>query len=224
MSIEPSEEYNVLSQDRECKWPSKDHRPRPQNDVDTHMTITVKPEYPATQRFKKVIEIEYNEKRPSTMRRTIEVVPDKITINTEKTVVTRQVNLRTTSSGKKGQVIGAKAAGSSTSRKIKTRSKSQHRYLSDKDRPKFMEINDLSASVKPSKPLSRSLQAHGKMEENRLQVPGNNEESILGKSRDGINKINDVENDGYQRRNVACDGSQTSYELKKMQIEDTTKG
>ena len=62
------------------------------------------------------------------------------------------------------------------------------------------------------------------MEENRLQVPGNNEESILGKSRDGINKINDVENDGYQRRNVACDGSQTSNELKKMQIEDTTKG
>ena len=87
-----------------------------------------------------------------------------------------------------------------------------------------MEINDLSASVKPSKPLSRSLQAHGKMEENRLQVPGNNEGSILGKSRDGINKINNVENDGYQQRNVACDGSQTSYELKKMQIEDTTKG
>ena len=62
------------------------------------------------------------------------------------------------------------------------------------------------------------------MEENRLQVPGNNEGSILGKSRDGINKINNVENDGYQQRNVACDGSQTSYELKKMQIEDTRKG
>ena len=123
MSIESSEEYNVLSQDRECKWPSKDHRPRPQNDVDTHMTITVKPEDAATQRIKKVIEIEYNEKRRTIMRRTIEVVPDKITINIEKTVVTRQVNLRTTSSGKKGQVIGAKAAASSTSRKIKTRSK-----------------------------------------------------------------------------------------------------
>ena len=50
-------------QDQECKGPSQDHRPRAQNDVDPHMTSTVKPEYPATHRVKKVIETEYDEER-----------------------------------------------------------------------------------------------------------------------------------------------------------------
>ena len=123
MSIKSPKQYNVLPQDQECKGLSQDHRPRPQNDVDPHMTRILKPEYPATQRVKKVIEIEYDEERPSTITRTIEVVPDKIPINTEEPVAPRQVNLRTTRSSKKGQVIGAKATASSTSRKIRTRSK-----------------------------------------------------------------------------------------------------
>ena len=37
--------------------------------------------------------------------------------------------------------------------------------------------------------------------------------TILGKSSDGMKKINDVENDGYQRRNVASDGTQTSCDI-----------
>ena len=35
----------------------------------------------------------------------------------------------------------------------------------------------------------------------------------MDKSSGGMKKINDVKNDGYQRRNVACDGSQTSCDL-----------
>ena len=65
---------------------SQDHRLRPQNHVDPHMTSTVKPEYPATKRVKKVIEIEYDKERPSTITRTIEVVAGKISINTEELV------------------------------------------------------------------------------------------------------------------------------------------
>ena len=214
MSIESPKKYNVLTQDQECKRPSQDHMPRPQNDVDPHMTSTVKPEYPATQRVKKVIEIEYDEERPSTITRTIEVVPDKIPINKEEPVAPRQVNLRTNRSSKKGQVIGAKAAASSTSRKTRTRSKirvgSKLRFVSDKDLPKLMEINNLAVSVKPTKPLSRSLRVDGKKEENGLEFPVNSKESILDKSSDGMKKNNDVENDGYQRRNIGCDGSQTS--------------
>ena len=214
MSIESPKQYNVLPQDQECKGLSQDHRPRPQNDVNPHMTRTLKPEYPATQRVKKVIEIEYDEERPSTITRTIEVVPDKIPINKEEPVAPRQVNLRTNRSSKKGQVIGAKAAASSTSRKTRTRSKirvgSKLRFVSDKDLPKLMEINNLSVSVKPTKPLSRSLQVDDKEEEDNLEFPVNNEESILNKSSDGMKKINDFEKYGYQRRNIGCDGSQTS--------------
>ena len=65
-------------------------------------------------------------------------------------------------------------------------------------------------SLKPTKPLSRSLQVDGIIEENELEFPVNNEESILDKSSGRMKKINDAKNDGYQRRNVACDGSQTS--------------
>ena len=43
MSIESPKEYNVLSQDQELKVLSQDYRPRPQNDVDPHMTSTMKP-------------------------------------------------------------------------------------------------------------------------------------------------------------------------------------
>ena len=82
--------------------------------------------------------------------------------------------------------------------------------MSDKDLPKFTEIHNLSVSVKPTKPLSRSLQVDGKEEANGLEFPVNNEESILDKLSDGMKKINDVENDGYQRRNIGCDDSQTS--------------
>ena len=32
----------------------------------------------------------------------------------------------------------------------------------------------------------------------------------MDKSSHGMKKINDVENDGYHRRNIGCDGSQTS--------------
>ena len=142
VSVESSNEYKVPPQDRECKGPSQDHSPRPQDDVDAQTTSTVKLEYPATQRVRKVIEIEYDEERPSTITRTIEVVPDKISINTEEQVAPRQVNLRTTRSSKKGQLIGAKAAASSTSRKVKTRSKipvrSKLRFVSDKDLPKTL--------------------------------------------------------------------------------------
>ena len=72
----------MLPQDQQDKGSSQDYRPRPQNDVDPHMIITVKPKYPATQRVKKVIEYEYDEERPSAITRTIEVVPNKISINT----------------------------------------------------------------------------------------------------------------------------------------------
>ena len=40
MSIELPKEYKVPPQDQECKVPSQDHRPRPQNDVDPHTTST----------------------------------------------------------------------------------------------------------------------------------------------------------------------------------------
>ena len=95
--------------------------------------------------------------------------------------------------------------------KIPVRSKL--RFLSGKDLPKFTELNNLSVSLKPTKPFSRSLQVDGIMEENELEFPVNNEESILGKSSGGMKKINDVKNDCYQPRNVACDGSQTSCDL-----------
>ena len=94
MSIESLNEYNVPPQDQEFKGSSQDHRLRLQNDVDPYMTNTVKPEYPATQRVKKVIKIEYDEERPSTITRTIEFVPDKISIHTEEPVAPRQVNLK----------------------------------------------------------------------------------------------------------------------------------
>ena len=170
MSIESPKEYNMLPQDQECIEPSQDHKPRPQNDVNPHMTSTVKSEYPATQGVKKVIEIEYDEESPRTMTRTIEVVPDKIPTNTEEPVAPRQVNLRTTRSSKKGQVIGAKAAALLTSRKIRTRSKisvrSKLRFVSDNDLPKFTEINNLSVSV------SRPNQGrdHSKLMENRRKM------------------------------------------------------
>ena len=67
--------------------------------------------------------------------------------------------------------------------------------------------------MKPTITLSRSRQVDDKMEENKLELPVNNKESILGKSSNGMEKNNDVENDGYQRRNVACNGSQTSCEV-----------
>ena len=79
--------------------------------------------YPATQRVKKVIEIEYDEERSSTITRTIEVVADKFSINTKRPFSPRQVNSRTIRSSKKSQVIEAKAVASWTSRKMKTRSK-----------------------------------------------------------------------------------------------------
>ena len=47
------------------------------------MTSTVAPKYPATKRAKKVTEIEQDEERSVTVTRTIEVVPDNISINTE---------------------------------------------------------------------------------------------------------------------------------------------
>ena len=56
--------------------------------------------------------------------------------------------------------------------------------------------------MKPTKPLLILLQADGKEEEDGLEFPVNNKQSILNKSSDG--------NDGYQRRNIGCDGSQTS--------------
>ena len=58
VSIESSKEYKLPPQNQECKGPSQDHRPRPQDDVDAQTTSTVKPKYPATQRVRKVIEIE----------------------------------------------------------------------------------------------------------------------------------------------------------------------
>ena len=64
--------------------------------------------------------------------------------------------------------------------------------------------------MKPTKPLSRLLQVDSKDEENGLEFPINNEESRLDRSTDGMKKIIDVENIGYQRRNVGCDGSQIS--------------
>ena len=74
------------------------------------MTSTVEPEYLATQRVKNVIETKYDEERPSTIARAIAVVPDKMSIDTEKSVSPRQTNLKITRSIKKGLVIGAKAA------------------------------------------------------------------------------------------------------------------
>ena len=58
ISMESPKEYNVLPQDQEYRGSSQDYSSRPQNDLDPHMTITVKPEYPATQRVKKIIEFE----------------------------------------------------------------------------------------------------------------------------------------------------------------------
>ena len=43
MSIESPKKYNVLPQDQEWKGQSQDHRPRPQNNVDPHLTSTMKP-------------------------------------------------------------------------------------------------------------------------------------------------------------------------------------
>ena len=86
MGIESPNENKVTPQYQECKGPSQDHRPRPQDDLDPQTTSTVRPEYPPTQRVKKVIEIEYDEERPSTITKTIEVVPDKISINAEEPV------------------------------------------------------------------------------------------------------------------------------------------
>ena len=159
VGIESPKEYKVSSQDQEFKEPSQDHRPRPRDDVDPQTASTVEPEYLATRRVKKVIGIEYDEEKPSTITRTTEVVPDKISINTEEPVAPRQENLRTTRSSKKGHIIGAKAAASSTSRNIKTKipARSKSRFISDKDLPKFTEINNLSLSVKPTKPLSRLI-------------------------------------------------------------------
>ena len=68
-------------QDQECKDPSQDHKLRPQDDEVPQITSTVRLEYPATERLKKLIEIECNEERPSTITRTTEVVPDKILIS-----------------------------------------------------------------------------------------------------------------------------------------------
>ena len=65
------------------------------------------------------------------------------------------------------------------------------------------------------------------MEENGLEFSVNNEESILGKSSDRMKKIKDVENDGYQRRNVACGGSETSCDVTqrcKLKIQQRDNG
>ena len=51
------------------------------------------------------------------------------------------------------------------------------------------------------------------MEKNELEFPVNNEESIFSTSSGGMKNINDVKNDCYQPRNVACDGSQTRCDL-----------
>ena len=68
----------------------------------------------------------------------------------------RQVNLRTARLSKTSQVIRAKGATLSTSRKIKIGSKapvrSKLRFASDKDLPKFTETDKLSVSPKPTKP------------------------------------------------------------------------
>ena len=37
----------------------------------------------------------------------------------------------------------------------------------------------------------------------------------MGKTSDEMGKTNDIENDGYQWRNVAYDGSQTSFDITK---------
>ena len=74
--------------------------------------------YLATQRVKKVIKSEYDEERPSTIIRTIEVVPDNISVNIEEQVTPIQVSPRTTMSSKKRQVIGAKVATSSATTSI----------------------------------------------------------------------------------------------------------
>ena len=84
------------------------------------------------------------------------------------------------------------------------------RFVLDKDLHKFTEINIISVSVKPTKLMLRLLHTDGKMEENGTEFPVNNKASVVGKASDGMKKINDVENDGYQGRNFGCDGSQTS--------------
>ena len=81
--------------------------------------------------------------------------------------------------------------------------------------------------MKPTKPLSKLLQVDGKMEKNGLEFPVNNEESILSKSSGGVKKNNDVENGGYQRRNVACDDPQTCRAItlrSKLKIQQKDKG
>ena len=67
--------------------------------------------------------------------------------------------------------------------------------------------------MNPTKPLARSLHVDGKMEENKPKIPVNNQESIVDKPSDEMGKINDIEHDGYQRCNVAYDGSQTSRDV-----------
>ena len=98
--------------------------------------------------------------------------------------------------------------------------------MSDKDLPKFMEINNPSVSVKPTKPFSRMLQVDSKEKENGLKFPVNNKESILEKSSDEMKKISDVEDDGYQRRNVGCDCFQTSDVTQrcKLKIQERDNG
>ena len=48
MGIESPKENKVTPQYQECKGPSQDHRPRPQDDLDPQTTSTVRPEYPPT--------------------------------------------------------------------------------------------------------------------------------------------------------------------------------
>ena len=61
--------------------------------------------------------------------------------------------------------------------------------------------------------MLRSLHVDSKIEENGIEIPVNNEELFVGKSSDEMGKINDIENDGYQWRNVAYDSSQISCDV-----------
>ena len=69
MSIESPKKYKVPPEDQECKGLSQDRRPRSQDDIHFETKIS----YLATQRVKKVTQIEYDKERPSTITRTIEV-------------------------------------------------------------------------------------------------------------------------------------------------------
>ena len=75
--------------------------------------------------------------------------------------------------------------------------------------------------------MLRLLHTDGKMEEKGIEFPVNNKESVVGKASDVMKKINDVENDGYQRRNFGCDGSQTSCNVTqwcKLKIQQRDNG